>query len=344
MPRKQEHSATSCKVLVERLKDCKSSDQRVLLLEDLLWKSRNLPPGARWFYTARALKCFVDGPVAARLDMEEPEMMTHKADVAILTAIPPELIATKIAFNIPLEIQEDEYVNGLRFWETPLTDSTGGQLDIVLTMIGESGNVSCAAACDRLFNTYDVGLCILVGVAAGLKGKVKLGDVVAADIVLDYENARLESDGAKKRPRQFSPGVQIARDLEYFNPQQHNWYDILRQASGQLREVTYLEAPPNDDFWNPEFVSDVILSGEKLIADGSLDVRRKEYHDRIRAAEMEGRGFARMCEEHGVPWLVFRGISDYGDPQINKDWQGTSALDAATAARLFIERGYKKPI
>jgi nucleoside phosphorylase len=275
--------------------------------------------------------------------MKEPEMKTHRADVAILTAVPPELIATKIAFNIHLEKREDEYVNGLRFWETPLTDSTGRQIDILITMIGESGNVSCAAACDRLFNTYDVGLCILVGVAAGLSSKVKLGDVVAADIVLDYENARLEPDGAKKRPRQFSPGIQIGRDLEYFNPRQHNWYDILRQASGQLREVTYLDARPNEDFWNPEFVSGVILSGEKLIADGSLDERRKEYHDRIRAAEMEGRGFARMCEEHSVPWLVFRGISDYGDIQKTKDWQGTSALAAATAARVFIERGYKKP-
>jgi hypothetical protein len=87
MPRKQEHSAISCRVLVERLKVCTVPGQRMLLLEDLLWKSRNLPPGARWYYTARALGCFVDAQIAARLDMQEPVMKTHKADVALLTVI-----------------------------------------------------------------------------------------------------------------------------------------------------------------------------------------------------------------------------------------------------------------
>jgi nucleoside phosphorylase len=253
------------------------------------------------------------------------------------------LVAAKIALGIHLEKQEDQHVNGLRFWETLLNDSTGHPVDVVLTMIGESGNVSCAAACDRLFNTYDVGLCILIGIAAGLKNKVKLGDVVAADIVLDYENARLEPDGAKKRPRQFSPDTQIGRDLEYFNPRQHDWYDVLERASVELGKVAYLKGRPEAAFWNPEFVSGVILSGEKLIADGSIDEKRNDYHDRIRAAEMEGRGFARMCEEHGIPWLVFRGISDYGDPQKTDEWQGTSALAASTAARVFIEKGYRKP-
>jgi nucleoside phosphorylase len=95
--------------------------------------------------------------------------------------------------------------------------------------------------------------------------------------------------------------------------------------------------------WKSTYHSGVILAGEKLIADGSLDEKRKEFHDRIRAAEMEGAGFARLCKEHDIPFLIFRGVSDYGTPEKDNLWQATSALAAATAVRVFLEKGYRKP-
>ena len=59
---------------------------------------------------------------------------------------------------------------------------------------------------------------------------------------------------------------------------------------------------------------------------------------------MEGSGFASACEEYGVPWLVFRGISDYGDRDkpLFQQWQTTAALSAATCAVDFLKRDYRR--
>jgi nucleoside phosphorylase len=67
-------------------------------------------------------------------------------------------------------------------------------------------------------------------------------------------------------------------------------------------------------------------------------------HDRVRAAEMEGSGFASICDEYAIPWLVFRGISDFGDPdKPDSDiWRTTAVLAAATAAHTFIQSDYRK--
>lgn len=343
MRRRQESYAISCRVLLERLAGSRDEDERKLLLDDLLWKSGYLQSDLGWYFKTQALRCFVADDISKRLDQKEPKVKTRDADVAIVTVKQPELLAAKVAFGIDLMKQEDEYANGLRFWESVLSTRDGKTLNIALTMIGEAGTMSCAAACDRLFNTYDVGLCVLVGIAAGLRGKVDLGDVVAAEIILDYEYARLEPDGAKKRPRQFSPIVALSRDVEYFDPKINGWHEEFLRYFEALKRIPNIQLPILEQDWRPNFVSGVVLSGDKLMADGKMDERRKEFHDRVVAVEMEAVGFARLCEEHGVPWLVFRGICDFGEPSKDDLWQVASGLSVATVARIFLEKGYKKP-
>ena len=346
MTRRQENCAISCRVLLTELSRSKDNDERNLLLDDLLWKSRHLQPDLGWYFRAQALRYFVPKDISRKLEREEreePKMKTRNADVVVVTVKQPELLSAKVAFDIDLEKEEDEYANGLRFWESVLSTREGRMLNVALTMIGEAGTGPCAAACDRLFTTYNVNLCVLIGIAAGLKGKVALGDVVAAEIILDYEHARLEPDGPKKRPRQFSPTVALGRDVEYFDPKIHGWHKEFFRCLETLKGNPNIQLPNLGNDWKPKYVSGVVLSGDKLIADGKMDEKRKEYHDRIVAAEMEAAGFARLCEEHEVPWSVFRGISDYGTPSKNDLWQVVSGLSVATAARLFLEKGYKKP-
>ena len=97
------------------------------------------------------------------------------------------------------------------------------------------------------------------------------------------------------------------------------------------------------DDWTPNVHHDVVLlAGEKLIADDRLPQMQREFHDLVRAVEMEGSGFSRACEESGSPWLVFRGISDYGGidkPKFEK-WKLPAALGAASAAKAFLETAY----
>jgi len=345
MKRRQEKATTSSRILLNLLQTHGDYDKKLLILDDLLWKSKNLPPEYRHYLVVNALKCFVPSEIAARFKEQESDAMIKKPiNVAIMTVKRPELLAAKVAFEIDLAEEETRYVNGLRYWETSIVGGSDVKdLDVVLTMVAEDGNLSCAAACGRLFSTYDIGLCVLVGFAAGVKEKTRLGDVVAADLIIDYEKARLEPDGRKKRPVPYSLETRIARDLEYFDPVRFGWKEAFSNAFNSLRADPHGIVPKLDAEFEPQFISGVILSGEKLIANGTIDSMREDYHDRTCAAEMEGAGFARLCEEHGVPWVVFRGISDYGDIEKSDLWQSTSALSATTAAKIFVTKGYKWP-
>jgi nucleoside phosphorylase len=72
---------------------------------------------------------------------------------------------------------------------------------------------------------------------------------------------------------------------------------------------------------------------------------REEYHDRVLAGEEEGSGFASMCDETNVPWLVFRGISDYGDvdrKQTKVLWNPMAAVSAAATAVHFLRTTYRR--
>jgi nucleoside phosphorylase len=347
IPRLHEDFEISCKVLAKLILRKNEHHEQVLLLSDFLSKSKQIRPNLRNQLALEIMSAFVALDVKNRLEdfdfSAEETNPRPRADVAIITVIQEELIAAKIAFGIDLERKENRIENGLRFWETTaMNESSQEDLKVVLTMIGKAGNVECAVACSRLFQTYEVGLCVLVGIAAGLKTKVNFGDVVSAELVLDYEGARLEPEGAKKRPTAYPLQKAIERDMNYFNPRFRGWHEEFARGMEKLKEVE--STPEFPENWKPKYYRGVILAGEKLLADGSLPHMQAEYHDRVRAAEMEGSGFASICDEYAIPWLVFRGISDFGDPDKPKSevWRTTSVLAAASAARAFIKSDYRK--
>ena len=62
-------------------------------------------------------------------------------------------------------------------------------------------------------------------------------------------------------------------------------------------------------------------------------------HGRIEAGEMEATGLALTCERHQIPWLVVRGISDFGDRLKNDMFHLFAAKMAAVATHNFIAYG-----
>jgi len=334
----------SCNVLARLIASRREHNEKALLFKDFLSKSIQIKPNRRAELTLVALSSFTPPDIRSlvqQFELTDEAPSRIGADVAIVTVIQAELNAAKIAFGISLDVFEDRTENGLRFWETAIR--IGGndeEIKVVLTMIGKAGNVECAVACGRVFQTYDVGLCILVGIAAGLKTEVNLGDVVVGSLILDYEPARQEVDGLKKRPTPYTLQKTIERDLNYFNPTFGGWYQQLSEKMTVTAITSPLPVLPND--WKPKFHKGIILAGEKLLADGSLPEMQQEFHNKVRAAEMEGSGFAGVCDEYAIPWLVFRGISDFGDPEKDDTWQGVAALAAATAAHTFLKSDYRR--
>jgi WD40 repeat protein/nucleoside phosphorylase/uncharacterized protein YjbI with pentapeptide repeats len=133
-------------------------------------------------------------------------------------------------------------------------------------------------------------LIIAVGIAYGRdNGKQKLGDVLVAEKMQDYEPECLNDDGSHT-----SRGDSIP-------------------ASGPWLERA-IQIPPKGF----KLRKGLLLSGEKL-------VDNKEFRDQLNrlfpeniGGEMEGTGLVTACQAHKTDWLIVKGVSDWGDGSKNK--------------------------
>ena len=106
--------------------------------------------------------------------------MRH-ADVGILTVIPAELTPVRAALGNPTQVREKD-ADGSTFWRSELASRVlGRSLSVVAGCIGDAGNYSAATATSRLIAHYSPSVVFLVGIAAGFRGKVRIGEVVMAE-------------------------------------------------------------------------------------------------------------------------------------------------------------------
>ena len=77
-------------------------------------------------------------------------------------------------------------------------------------------------------------------------------------------------------------------------------------------------------------------SGEKLIRDPERFRALRDLHGKLEVAELEAEGVANACERAGIPFVVVRGISDFGDERKDDRFHELAAKAAAVVARDFI--------
>lgn len=336
----------SCRVLAKRLEQA-DEPQKSILLCDYLSKIKDLPEKTRVLYRSRVLSSVIPHQIRRIVGKEKMYDVADPkhADIAVVTIKKPELVAAKIAFDVNIEEDPELYDSGHQYWQTTVSsEALGRDLSVVITMVAEERTVPCALACSRLFQNYHVNTCALVGIAAGLKGYVHRGDVVVPKLVWDYEGQRIEPTRSLPRPVPYNLEDQFIRDIEYYDPVMRGWPDFFKKCLARLKDIASVPKQSQRTDWQPDLHSGVvILAGEKLLANGSLPQRREASHERVRALEMEGSGFARACRDKHVKWLVFRGISDYGtlSSKRQKIWQYTSALSAATAFVNFLQHDFR---
>ena len=344
---------------------------RQLMAQDLVSKVASMPENEGWVDVVKALSHYAPQEVQQSLRVAlrgrpdgskqrfagaqgsaEPatappaasRVHPKHADVGIVTVLTEELEAVMSALRIRRGAREDERSRGLRFWEKNLRQPrTGVDLRVVVTKV-DSTPLRCAFGCSTFYRRYELGCSLLVGIAAGRKDKMNLGDVVVSEMVLDYEGERRTPKGGRKRPWPYSVDTALSRDLAYFDsPNIKRRWKVLMASRLKNYRSRHVVLPGRDEDRVAKCDIGVILAGNKLLDDGSLPRLAKKYHDKVLAAEMEGSGFAGMSREAEIPWLVFRGISDFGGPnesRLRAKWKNRAALAAATSAVTFLEHSY----
>ena len=190
---------------------------------------------------------------------------------------------------------------------------------IALGCIGGAGNPAAAAAAASAIATYRPHVVLLMGIAAGLRDKVRIDEVVLSDRVVAYEPAALvrTASGAKEQPR---PEIDraphtILQDVVSYRPDPSR----LRTAFDRAGGIVPTSPAGCEDEFRAHVASTIttrlgtIASGEKLLRDPAKLVAVREQHGKTEVGEMEAAGLVDACRRGSVPWLVIRGISDFGD-------------------------------
>jgi nucleoside phosphorylase len=271
-------------------------------------------------------------------------------DVVIITAIPDiELLTMLRAFNVDPK-RENELSDGGRYWFSNLSSNKMKKnLKVVITCIGSPGNLTSSSVTTRFIQNFHPKLLILSGIAAGIKQKLNLLDIVVSDKVIGYESGRLTPAGLRPRHNVECPPYQIQQDIRFFNNNINNaeFLDFFNRLQSKL---TAEQRPHGVTKFNPKVFVGTIVSGEKLIADGSLQKLRSKYDEKILAGEMEGIGFATAAKmNESTPWIIIRGISDFGDPRskdgkYKDEYHFSAANSAASYVKYFLEYCYSGEI
>ena len=234
--------------------------------------------------------------------------------IVILTAMNVEYKAVQARLS---GITVQTHPMGTRFEVGRLED---GGCRVALALVGK-GNQAAAVLTERAVALFTPVAVIFVGVAGALQPHLRLGDVVVASHVYAYHGATSQDDGATARPRTWElahRAHQIAAHVE----RDADW------ALGLLDE-----SPAPRVHFGP------VAAGEIVLYSATSDVRQwlGEHYNNAVAVEMEAAGVAQAGHlNDGLPTIMIRGISDYGDktkPATDAEgWQPRAVANATAFA------------
>lgn len=234
----------------------------------------------------------------------------------IMVATEPELAP----FLGALEEDRPEEIAGRTYHQGRLHG-----MDVVVVE-GGVGKVNATLTATMLVSRFEVDVLFFSGVAAGLDDDLGIGDVVVSEQAVQVDYLKVASRRAYPIPikridhdgRHRGIGVKPPRELVDA---------ALRAGAGAELEAVL----PGSG--RPEVRPGVICTADTFVADSrhSKWVRRKF---RGTVYEMEGAAMGQVARSFGVPWLVFRGVSDHSNGFSSVTYPFTRGRAAKNAARV----------
>lgn len=269
----------------------------------------------------------------ARIDAMPP-------DVLVLTALDVELAAAKHAFGIAEDAEHTTTENGLHVWKVPVTKRGGKTVNCVVACFAGAGNVDAASVTTMLLVELRPDNVMMLGIAAGLRDKCALGEVVLAERIVAYEGAAFVDGGkVEARPEITRLTMRVRQDVSSYLSNRTALESRLTE-SYQALGIEFpdpVEAGPVAKGVLPKTAT--VASGEKLLRDPEKFLGMRELHGKTEVAEMEGAGLFAACANFGKPVLMVRGISDFGDTKKDNRFHLLAAKAAAAVTVDYIANG-----
>jgi nucleoside phosphorylase len=246
---------------------------------------------------------------------EQGDGPARPVDIAIITILPEEYgaVLRQLSRVVP-DPGSASFPNRYAWALGEVESAFDRPYRVVVALAGEAGEISGAVVTLTTIIRWRPRYVLLVGIAGGIPGAVKLGDVVVASAIWGYEYGHLTDRFVPRRQLTFWSDPVLVRGAEKLGA---GWRPDIRAT-----------APPADV--EPRVVVGHVASGDKVIetsTSGLFAAIRKAGPEFI-SLEMEGAGAAAAVEEAqdlgiAVGFLMIRGISDV--VQSNADLRRSTA-------------------
>lgn len=261
------------------------------------------------------------------LVLSQEDETGYDYDIAIICALKsPELEAVKYS---SLNWEEFSITNDK---STKYYTSNYNGLKIVIASAAQMGMPAATALSMKIISNFKPKYLFMAGICAGVKDKVKIGDILVADLSWDYGSGKIKHEGDKQIFQSEPYTLRLAPELKanveelksnyaFLSEIKHNWSGAKPEA-----DLVVHIGP--------------MVSGAAVIADISMIEQIVNQHRKLIGIEMEAYGVMFAAEHCPMPKptaMVVKSVCDFGDVEKHDMHQAYAAYTSASFIYKFID-------
>lgn len=252
-------------------------------------------------------------------------------DAAIITALPhTELEAV---LQLPCEWEKYQEPDDDNIYHVgSIRISNGETKSVIATCSPHMGMTAAAALTATVCLKFRPALIVMTGIAAGIKDRVELGDILIADPSWDWGSGKLTiKDNVPvflSAPTQIPLDSSIRKKIQYLATNRTYLDEIYTEWRGGKR-------PPHD----LRMHIGPVATGAVVLEDPETVALIKSQNRNTIGVEMEAYGVmsaAFYLGEWRPKVVAMKSVCDFADPEKGNEWQSYAAYTSAAMAFRFI--------
>lgn len=182
----------------------------------------------------------------------------------------------------------------------------------VTVVFSRWGKVAASSTVTTLITHFGCDCVIFTGVAGAVSDDLNIGDIIVADSTCQYD--------VDARPL-FERFCIPLTNKSFFKPQEDLVQKALKAAedfiaSNELNSKNFHKFSIKE----PRVYKGLIVTGDQFITAAASHEAIQSIPNAVMAVEMEGAAVAQVCDEHQIPYIIFRTISDKADHSAQIDF------------------------
>lgn len=264
------------------------------------------------------------------LKCEKRNNIILPVDVAIITAVSVETTAIKSMFS---NWEKHQFEGDPSYYFVCKLQTDRGLLSILHVQQNEMGMTAAAALSTKVIARYNPKYIIMVGIAAGISGRGKFGDIIIPAEIWTYNSGKYIADSSQNTNLQPDPKY-IALELSIKELiTQTNYDTVLTSIRSQ-----YTNKKPDHEI---SIITDPIACGAAVVADPEIPKSMILAHSRKTAGlDMESYGIFYAAKnyntERTIP-ICIKSICDFADDKKDDSYQEYAAYTSSAFAKHIID-------